>query len=136
MFRIWKLLFYIIVGFLIGMVVIEPKVQLKPDLYTEYGINKTVTYSTVAGNLLGTNLQLLALCLYLKKDLPEVADNVIDELQAGGDIFKTLDGGRFNVIEIKKSNVFTNIVFVRVKGVESNAKFWIALTSLMPVNKQ
>jgi len=134
-FRTWKLVFYIVVGFFIGMILIKPKVQIKPDLYTEYGINKTVTYSTVSGNLLSTKLHLLALCLYLKKDLPEVADDVIDKLQAGGDIFKTLDGGKFNVIEIRKSNVFTNIAFVRVKGVKSNAKFWIALTSLAPVNK-
>lgn len=136
MFRTWKLLFYVVIGFLIGMILVKPRAEVEPDLYTKYGIYRDVTYSTVAGNLLGTNLQSLALCLYIKKVLPEAADKVINKLQAGGSILKTLDGGKFTVVEIKKSNVFTDFIFVKVKGVRSNAKFWIALTSIVPVNKQ
>ena len=134
MFRLWKFLIYILIGFLIGMAFIEP--PKKEDLYTVYRLDKNFVYSTVAGEYLSTNVKLLDACLYLKYVSSEIADVTISKLQDKEYIFKTLEGGEFSIIDIKESELIPDVVFVKVVGVANTTKFWVSLDSLIQIGNE
>jgi len=134
MFRLWKFLIYILIGFLIGMAFIEP--SKKEDLYTVYRLDKNFVYSTVAGEYLSTNVKLLDACLYLKYVSSEIADVTISKLQDKEYILKTLEGGEFSIIDIKESELIPDVVFVKVVGVANTTKFWVSLDSLIQIGNE